>query len=1546
MLTEVYPLLSIIVPVYGTEKFLRKCLDSLLNEVYPNIEIIIVDDDSPDHSAEIIEEYVQKHENIYCVKNEQNQGLFQARLRGYEAAHGEYICTVDSDDYVGIDYHRQMMLKALETNADIVFSDVTIYMAERGTYRHRTYGTYALEGVDLKGPEILSDFFRTEGETSHRWISCTKLYKKELWDRCYPDLMMLNRHQIMLEDAIYGTVFMSRAKRYVACDVDTYFYVKHPKASSGASQEPEKLFGNLEDQIIAFEFLENYLIKENRLEEVQKGFTLLRQKQARVWANIVSGALLNYEAQQQAEALLERIGPGYKNTQAVDDSFFYRQHTPWDNRYEELKKIIADPNTQCVSFDIFDTLIIRPFLNPSDLFSLLNSKMDSLIGTISLRTFAELRVEAERLARKRAKQEHRYEEITLEEIYQELVFQYNIPNNIVGILMQEERELELRFCTARKKLKEIYELAVFLGKKVICISDMYLDREILLAILEKNGYTQIDALFISSEERLTKASGHLYEEVITKLEFPPENILHIGDNWNSDIMSARTKKLTTFFVPRAGALFGNHIPDMGRKKSRASFEAAFQRLPTGNIVKYNYETGYLGIRCMLGMVGNKIFDHPFWSYEPGTDFNRSPYYVGYYALGMHEFGIVQWLLKLCKDKGYQKIHFVARDGYIAMKVYEIVSKYYPDAPPYDYFYMSRKSFLPLIVARPEDLNDLPKFTTFRGKTPQEFIDFLQPILDWNDSNERTYWEKGVILDRPMETEEDYQRFISVLLELSYSQEKNDRYRARMKEHFSLIIGKNDVMFDIGYSGRAQAILSSLLGYGVNAAYIHYLDDQVYTYSERFHFQVNCYYPYTPTVIGKIREILQSETIGSCIGYNLDGPTVTPIFEESIHSFHARFVIGQVHQGACDFAKEFMEIFSDYLPWMNLRDYELSFAHEYFIHYPTRGDIQMFSVVLFEDDVLKGKSYVQRVSDIWWRDLRWYRLKGDGSRSGRMIDSEVDLNSAPIWKYMIYQAMFDRRSLKEQVKLRLQGHPVIFNISRFWYKCLRKIYRGIKGFRSLKYLQHKKPLSPVSQNCPVVEKKLETGKILYSATSEFGILCCMLHKMTYHSNDKCILMVSEWRKNRISTLEKSGIFSEVCMFNDLAMSKVSKLMNEPLIGASEGIYTQYAEKFLAAYENNFPFNVQSFDKIVIHNTAMPIGAYLESRNVQYEAIEDGAGLFSNPELLQSSIKETYPLVEQWLIAHYNTLGITANCNRWYINYSAQSKPFDQSKTEDFNPTAILEHLSDVDLEAILRTFGVTPLTPIKCETGACLLLTYPMSRRMGISESEQKLIYATLIDLLTSDGQPVYLKPHPDDLIDYTDFIAVHKIPAGVLSELLKYAVRGSFSCGISAVSTALNGMTDIPNKIYFDEGLIAHRDELFRYFAANVLLEQVCNPRIVFVQAGACDTLVKNLLGDRNWTNTLSASFSEDVVYFLGNDTEETTMQQVITQSGESDVIISFHPFDGGLPIKISKRKKTGTYMTDLEDEFLYVKGLRPVALQFKREMKMLNIDLIIETYP
>ena len=111
--------LSIIIPVYNVEQYLRQCIESIINQTLKDIEIICVDDCSTDNSFNVLEEYAKKDERIKIIKHDINKGLGSARNTGIKFSKGEYIGFIDSDDYISLDYFENLYNTAKKYNSDI-----------------------------------------------------------------------------------------------------------------------------------------------------------------------------------------------------------------------------------------------------------------------------------------------------------------------------------------------------------------------------------------------------------------------------------------------------------------------------------------------------------------------------------------------------------------------------------------------------------------------------------------------------------------------------------------------------------------------------------------------------------------------------------------------------------------------------------------------------------------------------------------------------------------------------------------------------------------------------------------------------------------------------------------------------------------------------------------------------------------------------------------------------------------------------------------------------------------------------------------------------------------------------------------------------------------------------------------------------------------------------------------------------------------------------------------------------------------------------------
>ena len=120
-------LISVVLPIYNVEKYLKRCLESVVNQTYKNLEIILVNDGSTDSCLQICEEYAKCDNRIKLI-NKKNSGLGMARNTGIDNANGEYICFFDSDDYVDNSMLETLLKAIKKTNADVCESSFYIHM--------------------------------------------------------------------------------------------------------------------------------------------------------------------------------------------------------------------------------------------------------------------------------------------------------------------------------------------------------------------------------------------------------------------------------------------------------------------------------------------------------------------------------------------------------------------------------------------------------------------------------------------------------------------------------------------------------------------------------------------------------------------------------------------------------------------------------------------------------------------------------------------------------------------------------------------------------------------------------------------------------------------------------------------------------------------------------------------------------------------------------------------------------------------------------------------------------------------------------------------------------------------------------------------------------------------------------------------------------------------------------------------------------------------------------------------------------------------------
>lgn len=170
--------ISVIVPVYNVELYLRDCLNSLVSQTTPFFEIILVNDGSTDDSRNICEEYCSQNDNIVLI-DQDNQGLSSARNTGLKYTNGDYIVFVDSDDYVTNDMNESVQKFLMNTKVDILYYNADIVDELHGEYTECLIRSDFLNGHVMKGIKYLEECFPDD----YRCSACLAAYKKDFLDK-------------------------------------------------------------------------------------------------------------------------------------------------------------------------------------------------------------------------------------------------------------------------------------------------------------------------------------------------------------------------------------------------------------------------------------------------------------------------------------------------------------------------------------------------------------------------------------------------------------------------------------------------------------------------------------------------------------------------------------------------------------------------------------------------------------------------------------------------------------------------------------------------------------------------------------------------------------------------------------------------------------------------------------------------------------------------------------------------------------------------------------------------------------------------------------------------------------------------------------------------------------------------------------------------------------------------------------------------------------------------------------------------------------------
>ncbi|MDT2740341.1 glycosyltransferase family 2 protein [Enterococcus canintestini] len=224
--------LSVVIPIYNAEKFLKRCLDSIINQTFSNFEVILINDGSSDTSGEICRGYVKK-DNRFQYYEIENAGVSNARNVGISYCANEYLTFIDADDYLDAT-HFQLMLEAI-ASCDMVVS-----------------GYKVIEGNQVKKMEFGQDTTLGRKELIHLILTDLSVFSVP-WNKIFRREIISRQNTLFDVNISYGEDLVFNIEYALHCDsaviksIDTYNYVHHSESASGNLIEKGKLLNRMTD---------------------------------------------------------------------------------------------------------------------------------------------------------------------------------------------------------------------------------------------------------------------------------------------------------------------------------------------------------------------------------------------------------------------------------------------------------------------------------------------------------------------------------------------------------------------------------------------------------------------------------------------------------------------------------------------------------------------------------------------------------------------------------------------------------------------------------------------------------------------------------------------------------------------------------------------------------------------------------------------------------------------------------------------------------------------------------------------------------------------------------------------------------------------------------------------------------------------------------------------------------------------------------------------------------------------------------------------------
>ena len=601
-----------------------------------------------------------------------------------------------------------------------------------------------------------------------------------------------------------------------------------------------------------------------------------------------------------------------------------------------LRQAIKRPEVRVVSFDIFDTLVVRPLSDPADLFELMQAEVEKMTG--QRMDFRNIRLDADGW-RRRQPAEGR--DVTFADIYDRIAEVLHLSTDQRDRLMELELKLEMRFMRARPAVVDVMNHAFALGKQVILTSDMYLDKEVVVRLLERLGIVSWHRIYLSSDIGKRKDGRTLFPHILQTEAIQPQEMIHVGDNEHSDIQVPGDLGILTFHVMRPFDLFCQ--TPLGRTGFPGTGLSLFARVSFG---------------LMLTRLYNDPF--PLDAAPPNEDLRT----FGYWYFGPTLLAFTKWVAERSADYGTDTLYFLARDGDVLIRIYRLLQNYLKRPSPESvYLEVSRRSVGVPFIQRREQLDKLLE-PEYSGGPLSELIR-IRLGLDLHEHPEIDLREFGFAgLHSAVFIPADLAKVKRLCYYLF--DHFGDHFREEKEDAIGYLSARglfgegNKAVVDIGYSGTMQRILNEA---GLNRP-LHGFYMVLYN---TFDLLMK-----NPEICAKglfgdridpwlkdlsidryslFYEMVLSSTRGPVTRYRRDKdgayqPVYAPVSEDERYKL---MKLPQIHEGILDYCRDVLGLLedTDLITWEDTRFLLTPF--KWFLEHPTAADLKMLAGYSLDDD---------------------------------------------------------------------------------------------------------------------------------------------------------------------------------------------------------------------------------------------------------------------------------------------------------------------------------------------------------------------------------------------------------------------------------------------------------------------------------------------------------------------------------------------------------------------------------------------------------------------